>query len=164
MEEQDPLAQLKGIHLPDAIGFWPLAPGWWILALTLLAFIIYAVFLVRRRAVNNSYRKLALKQLESLPKVDPLLYLQQVNELLKQTVLVCTPDQNIASLSGRRWLDFLDETFRQKENLFSTGVGSVLATGPYAPKVEYEIDELEQLARQWISKHKITKRQPYAKF
>ena len=25
----DPLAQLRGLHLPAAIGPWPPAPGWW---------------------------------------------------------------------------------------------------------------------------------------
>lgn len=164
MDQQDPLAQLKDIHLPDAIGLWPFAPGWWILALTLLGFTVLAAFLVRRRASNNIYRKLALKRLASLQKADDLLYLQQVNELLKQTVLAGSPEQDIAGLSGRRWLAFLDESFPQKEKFFSAGVGSVLATGPYAPKTEYPIDELEKLARQWINKHKITKRQPHVKF
>lgn len=163
MEQADPLAQLKDIHLPDAIGLWPLAPGWWILALILLGLTLYAVFLVRRRASNNLYRKLALQQLESLAKTDPILYLQQLNELLKQTVLACNPEANIAGLSGGRWLDFLDETMRQNDKQFSTGVGSVLATGPYAPKSEYQIDELEKLAKQWINQHKITRRQPHVK-
>ena len=28
---------LRDLHLPDAIGWWPLAPGWWVLiALSLL--------------------------------------------------------------------------------------------------------------------------------
>ena len=28
----DPQAiPLRGLHLPDAVGWWPLAPGWWLL-------------------------------------------------------------------------------------------------------------------------------------
>ena len=36
MNPQDPLSQLKDIHLPATGGFWPPAPGWWLLALILL--------------------------------------------------------------------------------------------------------------------------------
>lgn len=47
---QDPLAQLRDIHLPEAIGWWPPAPGWWILALLLLVSIVFTTrYLVRRR-------------------------------------------------------------------------------------------------------------------
>jgi len=28
----DPLAPLRPLHLPDQIGWWPPAPGWWLLA------------------------------------------------------------------------------------------------------------------------------------
>jgi hypothetical protein len=164
MQQQDPLAQLRDIHLPDAIGLWPLAPGWWVLAFLLLGVILYAAFLVRRRASKNIYRKLALKQLESLQKVDSSLYLQQLNELLKQAAIASTPEQDIASLSGSGWTAFLDETFQQKDNPFSSGVGAVLATGPYAQKAEYQIEELEVLVGQWIKKHTITRRQPHVKF
>ncbi|MBV1930617.1 MAG: DUF4381 domain-containing protein [Porticoccaceae bacterium] len=47
---QDPLAQLRDIHLPEAIGWWPPAPGWWILTLVLLVSIAFTIrYLVRRR-------------------------------------------------------------------------------------------------------------------
>ena len=47
---QDPLAQLRDIHLPEAIGWWPPAPGWWILALLLLVSTVFSIrYLVRRR-------------------------------------------------------------------------------------------------------------------
>ena len=35
------LAQLKDIHLPQAVHWWPPAPGWWLVALLVLALTIW---------------------------------------------------------------------------------------------------------------------------
>ena len=48
MNGQDPLAQLRDIHLPDTGGFWPPAPGWWLLALLSLTALALAVLWWRR--------------------------------------------------------------------------------------------------------------------
>ena len=47
----DPLAELRDIHLPEAVSLWPLAPGWWLL-LALIAAVLglsIAVWLRRYR-------------------------------------------------------------------------------------------------------------------
>ena len=36
MPEENPLINLKDIHLPPAVAIWPPAPGWWIVAVVLL--------------------------------------------------------------------------------------------------------------------------------
>jgi len=36
MSEENPLVNLKDIHLPPPVSFWPPAPGWWILALLMI--------------------------------------------------------------------------------------------------------------------------------
>ena len=49
----DPLAELRDIHLPEAVGYWPLAPGWWLLlvsALVLAGLIVWTVRRYRRNA------------------------------------------------------------------------------------------------------------------
>ena len=51
---------LRDIHLPEAIFWWPLAPGWWILAGATLLFII--VFFVSRKISRKTYISRQLKR------------------------------------------------------------------------------------------------------
>ncbi|MFT6919940.1 MAG: hypothetical protein ACJA2G_002583, partial [Cognaticolwellia sp.] len=39
----DPLAQLSDIHLPANVHGYLIAPGWWLLAVIILALIIYGL-------------------------------------------------------------------------------------------------------------------------
>ena len=34
MMQADSLAQLRDIQLPEPISWWPLAPGWWVLIIS----------------------------------------------------------------------------------------------------------------------------------
>lgn len=161
MEPQDPLAQLRDIHLPNAISLWPPAPGWWIVALIAIIIIALISIVIRQRAAANYYRKLALIELKTLDKSDHSSYLQQLNQLLKQTAIASGCNHDVGSISGNKWLIFLDQSFSKRYNkrnnyngdCFSNGVGEVLGLGPYAKHSKYQLDELENLAQRWIKHH-----------
>ena len=55
MDSQELLNQLADIRLPNEIGLWPPAPGWWVL-LVILLFALYAAFKAfsKRRALQYS--------------------------------------------------------------------------------------------------------------
>ena len=53
MMQQDPLSQLRDIHLPQSGGFWPPAPGWWLLIAIAIALGILAFVLIRRKRRKN---------------------------------------------------------------------------------------------------------------
>ena len=56
--------QLRDVHTPDAVSWWPLAIGWWIaLAAILLALAVSVTMLVKHRR-RNKYRKLAVNSLD----------------------------------------------------------------------------------------------------
>ena len=70
MNPSDPLAQLKDIHLPDAVSWWPLAIGWWIVAIIAIVGIYYAVQFGLNQFFNQRYRRQALAALKNLPNSD----------------------------------------------------------------------------------------------
>lgn len=159
-ESQDPLAQLRDIHLPEAVGLWPLAPGWWLLIALLIGAIVVGTIYLRRRHQSNAFKRQAINQLHALEAIreqDGLAYVQQLNALLKQTALSVHPRADVAGLSGQQWLQYLDQHGDQQSN-FVNGAGQCLADAPYRPQLEsQQLVALQQLAEQWI-KHQTRKR------
>lgn len=153
-ESQDPLAQLRDIHLPEAVGLWPLAPGWWLLIALLLGALIAGGVYLRRRHKSNDFKREAIRQLHQLAAIreqDSLAYVQQLNALLKQTALTVHPRADVASLSGQQWLLYLDQHSNNDDNHFVDGVGQCLADAPYRPQLATEqLLGLQQLAERWI--------------
>ena len=60
MNPQDPLAALHPLREPVAIGWWPPAPGWWLLAGLVLAALLALAWYALRRYRANAYRRQAL--------------------------------------------------------------------------------------------------------
>ncbi|MGK0442783.1 MAG: hypothetical protein ACJA0N_002602 [Pseudohongiellaceae bacterium] len=155
MMPQDPLAGLRDIHTPDAIGLWPLAPGWYLVALLTLLILTGSIYLWRKSRKQGAYKRSALQQLQLL-KQNPCSdrqYLQHLNGLLKQTALATQPRQAIAGLNGSPWLNFLDQHGQTDQHYFSQGYGQVLAHGPYqAQQPDVNREQLDQLVQQWIKR------------
>ena len=47
-------SKLADIHLPEAIGFWPVAPGWWIVLALMILAIFLIVFLKKAKPAKTS--------------------------------------------------------------------------------------------------------------
>ncbi len=158
MSPQDPLAHLKDIHLPDAVGFWPPAWGWWLLSLAIIAVVGSVVYILRRKKFRNAYRKSALTELRNIQMQftteKNAEYLQAVSILLRRTALSGCGDQFNASLKGEDWLQWLDAQQAKSSMGFSNGVGRALLIGPYQKNPEFERHELHKLVESWIQQHR----------
>jgi hypothetical protein len=131
----DPQAiPLRGLHLPDAVGWWPLAPGWWLLG-ALLA--VGCGMLVRswiRRRAHAAARRKALRQLEESRSAyayhgNAVTLGAEVSGLLRRTMLAYAPRAEVAGLTGDAWLEWLDRDLDQP--LFREGSGRNLLELPY---------------------------------
>lgn len=165
MNPQDPLAQLKDIHLPDPVGWWPLAWGWWVLIALALAGLLLLLWRWRARRRRLRYRREAQTVLrwtyhrytDSDATTATRDYLQALSELLRRTALSALPERHhaeLAALNGRQWLRFLDST-APVNNGFSDGPGQALAEGPYQPNPSADVDALNALAERWLKHHKL---------
>lgn len=153
---QNPAAtlELEDIHLPAQPGLWPPAIGWWLLLLLVIAALGFATHRFRRyRQRRKHLRKIqrALTSLEPLPgkRANPQT-LTEVNQLLRTLALMYFPDQDIASLTGQAWLEFLDHS--GKTRAFTEGAGKLLATGPYVATLppSHDLHELIIVVKKWV--------------
>ena len=79
----DPLAQLRDIHLPPPIEWWPPAPGWYVLALIVLGAVVGLLYYAWRIIKARRYRKYLIRQLDhAYDNEQPLTLI--ANQLLRR--------------------------------------------------------------------------------
>ena len=113
MNPNDPLAALNPLREPIAIGAWPPAPGWWVLAGLVLAGLAALAWWSLQRWRRNRYRRQGLTALAAIEQTyqrdgDTLACASAVNRLLKAVALQAYPRDDVAALAGPAWLDFLN--------------------------------------------------------
>jgi len=147
------LEQLRDLHPPPVPGLWPLAPGWWILILVVLAGVTWAAWLLWRRHRRSLWRRGVLSSLDELEQspraqADPMWLVAEVSVLLRRVALIAHGRDEVATLSGESWLVFLDRTGGDAQ--FTQGAGRVLATGPYARHEKFDCEGLMSVCRRWL--------------
>ena len=106
----DPLAQLRDIHLPPPISWWPLAPGWWILIFAGTFASIWLTKTLVQRYRSNLYRRQALKKLGLIVlnnQKSNKEKLALIMELLKQAVGSAYKGDNFNSQNNKDFILFL---------------------------------------------------------
>lgn len=144
------LGRLRDIHLPPAVSWWPPAPGWWVLAALLVAALGFGYLWYRHRR-RTGWRRNALAELNLLRNSQGGELVRQLSTLLRRVAISRFPRDEVAALTGARWLAFLDRTLGDGTP-FQSGVGAVLGSGPYARNVSIEATALLALCRRWIDR------------
>lgn len=155
--QSDLLAQLKDIHLPDPISWWPLAPGWYVLAGILCLLFIFLGYHASRCHHNALPKKQALRLLEHYQKHYEKEHnvsqtSAQISELLRRVALVYYPRIEVASLHGEAWLQFLNQTSKKID--FNT-VRALLLDAPFkTTDPTIDLDPLFAHAKLWIKQRR----------
>jgi len=153
----NPLDQLKDIHLPEPVTFFPSAPGWWLLGSIILVLIAY--FIYRQYRYKKLIRLMtpAAQEINYLKQISPSASsLAQLSALLKRISLVYFPQLQVASLKGTQWLNFINHQSQDSSKqrvIFSEPYASLLTQAAYQKKPQ--IDPLDwknllRLSQQWI--------------
>ena len=154
MSVENPLINLKDIHLPPPVSFWPPAPGWWVLAVLLISSLFIGGVWFYRQHKKRKPKTEALRILKDLQILyknsqDEVVSLRNLSNLIRRTALTLYDIDAVASLQGSSWLEFLDKTGKTKE--FSQGAGKVLGNEVFQKKVNPDMNALFPLVKKWIS-------------
>lgn len=155
MNPQDPLAALNPLREPDLIGWWPLAPGWWIVSAVILLLLALGIYHAYRHYKRNAYRRAALRKLQIIGeqylsdgRSDACL--AAINALLKSAALVAYSRRQIASVSGEQWLEVINRELPPEHHL-PPGYLTTL----YGNSDDGEgIEQVMHAARLWIRRHR----------
>lgn len=143
---------LRDIHPPGTPGLWPPAPGWWVVLTLLVATLAALGTRVWRAHRARARRRRILAELAAIgARVQGVELAAAVSALLKRVALTRFHRAEVAPLTGRAWLDFLDR--HGGAGRFAAGPGWALAEGPYAPALDLDPQALLDLARDWVRRN-----------
>ena len=150
------LSQLHDIHLPESIGRWPLAPGWYVLATILIATGLLMGLLCYRhysygRAKRAALKELAIYQKQYQHDANSQLCTANISELLKRVALAYYPRTRVAGLQGEAWLIFLNSTAK---GVNFNSVRMQLLELPWHPSQAHTLQPLFNIAKKWIMRQK----------
>ena len=140
--------------LPEAISWFPDAPGWVVLAGLLAVYILYRLYLLYRQYQSNAYRRAALKLLAEIARVDDEQ--NKLPLLVRRTALYAYPREEVAPLVGREWEVWLDSRCPGSE--FSKEHSGLLSALAYSPKNlsdEQQLSSFRSAIGYWIKNHEV---------
>jgi len=136
-EQQTYLAQnLRGLQAPLDSLWWPLAPGWWVVAgsfAILICIMIYR-FLRNRPILNERLARTSTAcELDECfenwkTDGDTEKYVYQVSYLLRQTAVRFSDRRIVASLNGKEWIQWMENEAGPR---FSSRTRNLLEVGGY---------------------------------
>jgi hypothetical protein len=155
------LAQLRDIRLPDAISWWPPAPGWWIVAGVLLAGIACLAALEFRRRRSLKYK--ALRELDQLRRgkafhLSTHGLASELCVLIRRVVLNRANGSRHAGTHGDAWAVCLAAA----PNGMPQDIARFIASAPYVPRdpadepLEGSTPSMQALVsatEKWIRRH-----------
>ena len=122
---------LKGLHVPTSPDIFPLAVGWWLVAVSLAVLILFFYFIIY--AWVHSLRRQVLRRLNKIKKItDNKKMLKSINQLAKQVAIARFGRKKVAPLYESEWVTFMNNSV--KKEIFSKEYIDLLHKNIYAKK------------------------------
>ena len=148
------LDNLNDIITPQAVGYFPPAPGWYIVGLLAFTLLFHFSVLFYSRYKKNLYKREALKELEHLTQQNKEEAIELLS-LAKRVAIVAYGREMIAKLSSSAWWDFMEDNSKVK---ISTELRENIQTILYDKSYEcseHNFKEIKSLVHLWIKTHKV---------
>jgi hypothetical protein len=139
MDERYSLDNLRDIVLPEPPPLWPPAPEVWLLPFIVIVAAVVLLSQRRRARQRNAYRHAGLRLLDEASTV------RDVSVILKRVALAAFPREQVASLHGADWADFLQRSYRRRDF-------SIIALGDSGEPAGKKVI---RLAAAWIRHHRV---------
>ncbi|MCK5396288.1 MAG: DUF4381 domain-containing protein [Gammaproteobacteria bacterium] len=154
---------LRDIHLPEPITWWPIAPGWWAVIASLFLVVI-VFFIIKKIHANRQLKRDIKSELETIKQQfqqiqDQSQLAKSLSILLRRASITYYPKTDIAGLTGNDWLAYLDKTNSTSSRVkFQSDIGNILLSAPYLPdnsEMDFDAKALVSLCESWLlSPHK----------
>jgi hypothetical protein len=136
------LNNLRDIVIPDAPAIWPPAPGVWVAIIVVVSVVLFLVLRWRAVRERNAYRRAGLELLAEARSV------YDVSVVLKRVALVAYSREQVASLYGKAWAAYLDNTCSRCRFI-------KYVEGDISSQADHK---LLKMARRWIHGHRVPRR------
>lgn len=140
---------LRDIHLPH-VGWWPPAPGWWLLFALALALFALGLWQLRRAWRRRRWRAALHAELAALAAAhasneDDAELARGLSALLRRAALRRQP--SAAALHGAAWLDFLE---RIAPGALAREHAEALQRATYVPHAHLHAATLIAACTRWL--------------
>lgn len=154
MDPSTLLMQLKDVHAPDPITFWPLAIGWWLLIILSMVTLSGLSYWLVRRHLKSAWKRQALKRFDELcttykkqPSAENLL---QINRLLKQALSTANNKRDYLHLCEADWADALNSIQHKNTSILNEQDLIILSKDIYARQTKALDDAALNRISLWI--------------
>jgi len=150
-----PTLPLRDIRLPAEPGFWPLAPGWWLLLGLALVLILWLGFkwyqyAKKKRRWQQIDHQLATIELAYKQNKNKQKLLADISVFLRRFVKFQLNQDRATSLAGQDWIDHLNQL--QNDRPFMV-FEQALTSGVYQNSYEFDAQDLLSTTQQFIKQH-----------
>ena len=153
---------LRDIKLPAEPGFWPLAPGWWLLLLVSLIMLIWLGILWYRYTQKKKRWQQIEQQLDAIEFAftennNKQKLLTEISLFLRRFVKFQLKQNHASALTGTHWVDYLNQLNNKRPFL---PFEQALTTGVYQSAFEYDGKKLVSTTRQFMKQHVMKPNKP----
>ena len=152
MTAEELLLELRDIQVPPAPEWWLIAPAYLLALFIVLVMIVFLAMLFRyknrNQLVHQAHHELQQIKASHRLNADSRVLALDLSKWLKQVSILAFPEQLPASLSGQRWLNFLDQSCDTVS--FSNGPGKLFAESVYYREPQFDAIDVLVLCEEWL--------------